>query len=281
MQVIAHRGASSVAPENTKASIQEAFSLHADGVEFDLQMTKDKEIILLHDETLERTTLPYHLLHKEVSQKGSSSKNISEKIYEEWRKTPIEQLLWKDLQNFDVGSWKHGRFKNERLIKLDDVLFLLPREKFFFIEIKGQHHEVIPVLEKIMMKHLQVLSQCIFIGFDFELMVSLKKRNPSWKILALYEGDLLDDEKKLQEEMKKIKQHGLKGLNIEAITTLKNDQVREIHKQGLELSLWVSSQDRAQDTSLNINQCAIMGVNYFTSNMPEDVVLWHEKYRRK
>lgn len=52
----AHRGASAYAPENTMASFKKAVELHADGIELDVQLTRDNELVVIHDETLERTT---------------------------------------------------------------------------------------------------------------------------------------------------------------------------------------------------------------------------------
>ena len=54
--VWAHRGASAYAPENTMASFEKAVKMHADGIELDIQQTRDNRIVVIHDETLERTS---------------------------------------------------------------------------------------------------------------------------------------------------------------------------------------------------------------------------------
>ena len=54
--VWAHRGASGYAPENTLAAFQEAIDMGADGIELDVQLTKDGQIVVIHDETVDRTT---------------------------------------------------------------------------------------------------------------------------------------------------------------------------------------------------------------------------------
>ena len=54
--VYAHRGASAYAPENTLLSFQKAVDMNADGVELDIQLTKDGEIVVIHDEWLDRTS---------------------------------------------------------------------------------------------------------------------------------------------------------------------------------------------------------------------------------
>ena len=54
--VWAHRGASAYAPENTLTSFEKAVNLGADGIELDIQLTRDERIVVIHDETLERTS---------------------------------------------------------------------------------------------------------------------------------------------------------------------------------------------------------------------------------
>ena len=55
-QIWAHRGACAYKPENTLESFKEAVNMHADGIELDIQMTKDGKIVVIHDETIERTS---------------------------------------------------------------------------------------------------------------------------------------------------------------------------------------------------------------------------------
>lgn len=55
-KIIAHRGASAAAPENTIAAFQQALDLHADGIELDVMLTADKQLVVIHDDTVDRTT---------------------------------------------------------------------------------------------------------------------------------------------------------------------------------------------------------------------------------
>lgn len=57
--IVAHRGGSKIGPENTKGSLTSAFNKGSKGVEFDIQITSDNQLIILHDDTLERTAVPY------------------------------------------------------------------------------------------------------------------------------------------------------------------------------------------------------------------------------
>lgn len=86
MQIIAHRGACSLAPENTLAAARKAFKLDADLWELDVCMTKDGELILLHDDTLERTS------------------NVAN-IYPERAPWNVTDFSLEEIRKLDFGSW--------------------------------------------------------------------------------------------------------------------------------------------------------------------------------
>ena len=108
--IIAHRGASSEAPENSLASYKLAWEQKADAIELDLRKTKDGIFICAHDNNFNRVS--------------SSKKNISETTY-------------KTLSEIDIGSWKSKKFKEERVPRLEQVLSNVPEGKLVFIEVKG------------------------------------------------------------------------------------------------------------------------------------------------
>jgi glycerophosphoryl diester phosphodiesterase len=91
----AHRGASALAPENTLAAFEEAWRLGCEWVETDLRLTADDVPILLHDETLERTT-------------GAAG--------------PAGRMTLEAIRRLDAGSWFGARFRGERIPTLDEAL---------------------------------------------------------------------------------------------------------------------------------------------------------------
>jgi len=93
----AHRGASAYCPENTMASFARALELGASGIETDVQMTKDGRLVLIHDESLERTT---------------------------GKKAWVKDLTWEEIQTLDAGSWFHADFAGEKLPSLEQLLEL-------------------------------------------------------------------------------------------------------------------------------------------------------------
>jgi len=108
--VLAHRGASAYAPENTLASFYKAIELGAQGIETDLQKTKDGVIVLFHDSVLDRKS----------DKKGA-----------------VADHTWAELREADVGSWFSPRYKGERLITFEQFLiFFGRRDLLFVIELK-------------------------------------------------------------------------------------------------------------------------------------------------
>ncbi len=94
-QIIAHRGASAVAPENTLASTKQALASGATAIEVDVRTTRDGHLVLSHDARIDRTT----------NGKGA-----------------INDLTLAELKQFDAGSWFDAKFKDERIATLTEVL---------------------------------------------------------------------------------------------------------------------------------------------------------------
>jgi glycerophosphoryl diester phosphodiesterase len=95
--ILGHRGAPREAPENTLAALRRALELGLDGVEYDLQALRDGEAVLLHDDTLERTTN---------------------------RSGPIGALALPEIAGIDAGGWFHKRFAGEPLPLFTEALEL-------------------------------------------------------------------------------------------------------------------------------------------------------------
>ncbi|WP_454085638.1 glycerophosphodiester phosphodiesterase [Georgenia sp. Marseille-Q6866] len=112
MRVVAHRGNSSAAPENTLAAIASAVACGANGVEIDVRLTGDRVPVVIHDETLDRTT------------DGSG---------------PVAATPAAEVTALDAGAWFGQRFVDERVPLLTDVLDLLVAagDVELFLEVKG------------------------------------------------------------------------------------------------------------------------------------------------
>lgn len=110
--ILAHRGANQIAPENTLSAFQAALDLKADGIELDVQLTKDRKVVVCHDYTLKRTT--------------GSPGLIREKTYQE-------------ISSLDAGSHFSSKYSFERIPLLDRVIKDLPEDTLFNIELKDEN----------------------------------------------------------------------------------------------------------------------------------------------
>jgi glycerophosphoryl diester phosphodiesterase len=106
--IIAHRGASAYAPENTMSAFQKAFDLSADGIEFDVKCSRDGEMVIIHDQTLDRTT------------------NGRGKV--------VETNL-KELRSLDAGSSFSSQFTGEKIPLLREVLEEFSKKLLINIEL--------------------------------------------------------------------------------------------------------------------------------------------------
>lgn len=112
---IAHRGASDKAPENTLVAFERALEQGADALECDVHLSADGEVIVIHDETVDRTTDGHG---------------------------PVAEMTVAELQRLDAGSWKDRRFAGQRIPTLSEVSELARGRAQLFIELKGASPEL-------------------------------------------------------------------------------------------------------------------------------------------
>jgi glycerophosphoryl diester phosphodiesterase len=120
VMVVAHRGFSGAAPENTLAAFSKAIEVGSDMIELDIQLSKDGRIVVMHDEALERTT------------------NGRGKV--------VDHTL-KELKKLDAGSSFGAQFPGERIPTLQEVLDLAKGRVLVNIEIKNPTHGLYPITE--------------------------------------------------------------------------------------------------------------------------------------
>jgi glycerophosphoryl diester phosphodiesterase len=230
VKVIAHRGASHLAPENTLASVRLAWEMGADAVEVDVRLTKDNRIVAIHDPTTLRTSGT----DLEVADTHSS-----------------------DLRELDVGSHKHVDFAGETIPFLEEVLDTVPAGRHLFIEVKSGP-KILPVLNETIARSGK-RSQVALIGFDLQTMKAAKEILPDvpahWlcdkKVWAPFGGSLA----------RTAKAHGLDGMNIHwsAVTWR---FARAVRKAGLKLYAWTV------DNAAEADRLDGLGVNGITTNRP-------------
>jgi len=153
LEIIAHRGASHDAPENTLAAVNLAWTQGADAVEVDVYLSADQRIVAVHDKTLKRY--------------GGPDK-------------PIAKMTWEELQKYEVGAWKDKKYAGEPIPLLSDILKTIPGGKRVFIEIKCGP-EIIPHLSKVLSAAQLDSKQTAIICFSEEVIAASARQLPQIK----------------------------------------------------------------------------------------------------
>lgn len=162
LEIIAHRGASAVCPENTMAAFERCLELGATGIETDVQMTSDGRLVLIHDETLTRT--------------AGAEGWVKDKTYEE-------------LRELDAGSWFHKEFAAERIPSLEQLFGLIQGKNILLnlelkngiVPYKGMEEKVVEVI-----REWDLEEQVILSSFNHASLVRCKRLAPAIRTALLY-----------------------------------------------------------------------------------------------
>ncbi|HTV48512.1 MAG TPA: glycerophosphodiester phosphodiesterase family protein [Phycisphaerae bacterium] len=145
---IAHRGASAAAPENTVAAFDEAIRLGAWAVEFDVRLSADGVPVVIHDETVNRTT------------NGQGAVNALTRL---------------DMLRLDAGSWKHPRFSGVRIPTLHEALQAIEGRAIPAVELK------VPIDPELLRSALELndaLDKAVILSFDPGVVATVRGGMP-------------------------------------------------------------------------------------------------------
>ena len=214
VEIIGHRGASHDAPENTVASARLAWQQQADAVEIDVHLTKDNEIVVIHDDTTKRI--------------GGVDR-------------PVVAQTLEELKQLDMGAWKDAKYTGERIPTLAEILATIPDGKRLLIEIKCGP-EIVPFLETALKKSGKKPEQTPVIGFSLETVQAVKKQMPQ---LQVYWIVALEQDKKtkrwgppLSELIAKAKSAGVDGLDLGKLDIVDGDYIHRVRQAGLKICCW-------------------------------------------
>ncbi|PTX65063.1 glycerophosphoryl diester phosphodiesterase [Melghirimyces profundicolus] len=168
VKVYAHRGYSSVAPENTMAAFRRAAEAGADGLELDVHLTKDGHVVVIHDYTLQRTT------------DGTGR---------------VKDFTLEEIRRLDAGSWFGEEFRCERVPLLEEVLGLAAdRDLYLNIELKnnqypepGLENRVLELTERYGWTGKTVIS-----SFNHHSLRKVKREKPDLDTAILYMSHLFE-----------------------------------------------------------------------------------------
>ena len=161
LEIVAHRGFSARAPENTLAAFELGWKNQADACELDVYLTADGKTIVIHDKDTKRTT---------------------------GVKMDVATAKQADLMALNAGSWKGKEWANEKLPTLEQALATMPKGKQrFFIEIKCGA-EIVPELKRILEPMKGRAGQLAIIAFNRDAAAESKKAMPWIKVYRLASG---------------------------------------------------------------------------------------------
>tara|TARA_B110000914_G_C15473706_1_gene451983 strand:- start:812 stop:1537 length:726 start_codon:yes stop_codon:yes gene_type:complete len=188
MLIVAHRGASGTAPENTLASFKLAWQKNADAIEGDFQLTKDGVIVCIHDDNTERV--------------GDQNLIVVESTLQE-------------LKTVDIGSYRAKEFSDERIPTLDEVIATIPNGKKILIEVKCGT-EIVPILMDQLDQSKLKPDQIVIISYDADVVRSSKALAPQYQVYWLYDFDENCDIGNITATLVDIRADGLSSNNIKS-----------------------------------------------------------------
>ena len=229
--VIAHRGASREAPENTKAAVLKALARQVDMIEMDVQLTRDQRLVIFHDEGLKRTT----------DGRGTLA---------HWR--------YRDLARLDSGKWFSPRFANERILLASQALRLVRPPCRLNLELKRTSRPA--ALVKTMARCLRWTRrqrQVLISSFDVTLLRRFQAQAPRIATAVICD----------RRAGRAIAQAGRLGcLAVHVHKTLVSAAlIRRAHDTGLRVHVWTV--DRAWEA----RRLAHLGVDGIFTNAPAQI----------
>ena len=209
--IVAHRGASHDAPENTLPAFELAWKQGADAIEGDFLLTKDNQIVCIHD---------------------GSTKRLAE------RNMAVRGSTLEELRELDVGSWKHEKFKGTKIPTIAEVLATIPKGRKIFVEVKCGP-EIIPYLVKEIGQSKLKTEQVVLICFKHEVVKAFKQAMPKNK--AYWLSSFKKDKEGVWEPSLETVLATLKDTKADGLDSHKDipgSAARKIMKEGYEWHAW-------------------------------------------
>ena len=200
--VIAHRGASGMCPENTLAAFRRAAALGAPMVELDVQLTRDREVVVMHDWTLDRTT------------DGSGA---------------VRDGTLEEIRRLDAGGWFGPAFRGERVPTLAEVLAAVPVS--VNVELKPVGDDGLEARALAVVESAGALSRVVFSSFDSAALERLRARSQGAAVAVLWERGVIAEGLRLAERVRARALH----LRKDAVT---REVVASTARAGLPVRAW-------------------------------------------
>ncbi|WOI42274.1 glycerophosphodiester phosphodiesterase [Bacillus altitudinis] len=216
MYIIAHRGSSSAAPENTIAAFDVAVEQGADYIELDVQMTMDQHVVVIHDDTVDRTTNGNGL---------------------------VKSYTLDQLKKLDAGSWFEQQYTNERIPTLQEILERYSQRIGILIEIKHPKRQI--GIEKAVARIINRFSysrHIIIQSFDVHALQRIKAFAPSLRTALIIKPDAF----KLTKRKLTTYSSFANCLNMKK-TMINRWWIDRIHTFGMDVFIWTVKDQKTAD----------------------------------
>ncbi len=234
--VTGHRGFSGAAPENTLAAFRAAIDAGCDMIELDIHLSHDREVVVIHDDTLERTT----------TGKG----NVADQTFTE-------------LKRWDAGAWFSPRFAGERIPSLAEVLKLARNRILVNIELKkGKNFPyTMEELADLALREVEkagMENQVLFSSFDPVAIDRIREKNPALPVALIQDKPWTSPEAAGRGKVYPI-------LNCRA-TVLNENNIRRAHETGIHIHVWTLN------TPEEMARFIALGVDGIITNHPDRLI---------
>jgi glycerophosphoryl diester phosphodiesterase len=236
-EIIAHRGSSFLAPENTRAAVELGWQEGADAAEGDFRLTADGKIVAMHDADLRRTAGVDHR---------------------------VAECTLDELRTYEVGSWKSPKYAGEPIPTLDELLGTVPSGKRFYVEIKCGS-EIIDELRRVVERCGLEPRQIVLIGLQFDTIAAIKRaipQCPAYWVVEFKRDSAGVWQPTHAEVLQKSQAANLDGLDLMATGPVDAEFSQQIRTAGLGLCVWT-----VDDPTL-ARQLIDRGVQGITTNRP-------------
>jgi len=248
-KIIAHRGASAVAPENTLAAFREAIAAGADGIEFDVRITKDNEAVVFHDRKLRRTT----------GKKGT-----------------VADLTSAELCKLDAGSWfgrtngnhSDNSFSDEVVSTLKQTLdFLSDFNGTIYIELKCKEADVERLTRRVgeILNQTKRTDRIIVKSFKLSVIPLIKQHCPGVRTAALFAPKVKNVLRKEKYLVKIAEEIGADELSLHYTLATKK-LMKKARSRGLKVAIWTADNPRW------IKRALRLGLNSIITNDPKKLL---------
>ncbi|QJE98934.1 glycerophosphodiester phosphodiesterase [Luteolibacter luteus] len=233
-KLVAHRGASHAAPENTLSAFKLAWQEGADGIEGDFHLSSDGKVVCIHDFDTKRVA--------------------GEKLV-------IAQTSWEQLSKLDVGSWKDARYKGEPIPLLTDVLDVLPAGKKFFLEIKAGV-EIVEPIRKILEEKKADPAQVTIISFNDDVIRECREKMPQFPAHWISDLKEINKEGKESYYLERFEATKGQGLQFQATSPVTAQWLAPLKEKHIPLTSWTVDDPEIARKMISY------GVSNITTNRP-------------